>query len=141
MQEPAEVVRAYLDALFADPPDETRIARLLDDDVEIIEHPNAIARSGNRRDRAGALEGVRAGRAMMAWQSLEDVRYLTADETVVVRAVWRGALAQAVGGMPAQGRITADVAMFFQLRNGRILRQENYDCYQPLPDIDPRPNA
>ncbi len=55
----------------------------------------------------------------------------TVGGTLVTRAVWEGELAIDAGPLVRGTRLRADIAMFFEFRDGRILRQENFDCYGP----------
>lgn len=133
MTSPADTVSAYLDTLFDPDGAPEDIGPFLHPDLALIEHPNAIAPTGNRRGRVEAIEGARAGRRLMRWQTLEDRRVAIAGDEVVVRGTWRGELADDAGALPAGGLVTAHLAMFFSVVDGRIVRQENFDCYEPLP--------
>lgn len=128
-----DTVQRYLETLFDPEADPDAIGAFLHPDVEMIEHPNAIAPTGHRRTREEALEGARSGRQLLRRQGLEDQRISATAEVVTVRATWRGELAHDAGAMSAGDVLTAHLAMFFTVRDGRIVRQENYDCYEPLP--------
>jgi hypothetical protein len=41
-------------------------------------------------------------------------------------------VAREAGALTPGRVLTAHIAMFFTLRNDRILRQENYDCFAPF---------
>jgi ketosteroid isomerase-like protein len=45
------------------------------------------------------------------------------------RVRWTGTLAVDAGPLPAGTRMEAHSAMWFTVRDGRIARQENYDCF------------
>ncbi len=50
---------------------------------------------------------------------------------VAVEAVWTGTLAVPLGNLGAGSTMKAHFAMFFELAEGRIRRQRNYDCFEP----------
>ena len=108
------------------------VAAMLARDAEFVEHPNVFRPAGSRRDRAGMLAGLDAGRAMLARQSFDDRAHDVLDRTrVFTRATWRGELATAVGAYPVGTRLRADVAMLVEFAGGQVVRQENWDCYHP----------
>ena len=53
---------------------------------------------------------------------------LLAGDTLAARVRWTGTLATAAGPLPAGVRLEAHSSMWFTVRGGRIVRQENYDC-------------
>ena len=51
---------------------------------------------------------------------------LQAGDTIAARATWLGTLA-------ATGQeLTAQIATFTQVRDGKIYRHATYDCYEPF---------
>lgn len=104
------------------------------EDAVFVEHPNTVNPTGTERDRATMAEGVEAGRAMLSRQGYRDRRHaVIGPRDVVTRARWEGELAIDVGPWAAGTVLAAHVAMFVELApDGRIRRQENYDCYLPV---------
>ena len=43
---------------------------------------------------------------------------------------WVGTLAAALGSIPAGGQMKAFLAVFPDFREGKIIKQRNYDCYE-----------
>jgi ketosteroid isomerase-like protein len=122
--EPTEVVDRYL-ALIADPRAEpAQIRELLDGDMRFVERPNLVNPRGTERDVPELLESLERGRELVTEQSFDVVDHLVCGDQVVTRAVWTGALATGV-------RLRADSSMHFTLLDGRIVWQENYDCFHP----------
>jgi ketosteroid isomerase-like protein len=134
--EQAAVVERYLTLLFDATTRSAQLGDLLHEDVLFIEHPNLVSPQGSRRDRAALLESFEAGRRLMAEQRLEGVEILPAGDHVVARAAWSGTLAVDAPPLRAGSTLRARLAMFFTVRDGRVFRQENYDCYEPLPVED-----
>jgi ketosteroid isomerase-like protein len=130
--DPLAVVQAYY-AVVADlTSSETDLAALLDPDLQVIEHPNALIPTGAARDRAATLAGFRAGKALLAEQDFVIHQAIATADTVAVRATWSGMVARTAGGFITGTRLTAHVASFLTVRDGRILRHETFDCYEPF---------
>jgi ketosteroid isomerase-like protein len=105
--------------------DEEALAAVVHPDVRISEMPNAINKDGTERDRAAALAAFRRGREIVAEQSYDVHEVLVAGDTIAARATWRGRLADGP-------QLTAHIATFTEVRDGRIYRHATYDCYEPL---------
>jgi ketosteroid isomerase-like protein len=104
--------------------DEDALAAIVHPDVRISEMPNAINKGGTERDRETALAAFRRGRELLAEQSYEVHEVLEAGDRIAARATWRGRL---TGGP----ELTAHIATFTEVRDGRIYRHATYDCYEP----------
>ncbi len=129
--DPAAVVDRYL-AVVADlraEPD--ALAALLHPDARFVEHPNLVAPSGRRRDAAAARAAREHSRALLAGHRFDVREHIVAGERVVTRATWTGTLARDAGAIAAGTELRAECCMVFTVRDGRILDQENFDCYQP----------
>lgn len=127
-------VDAWLDTFEGPDGGPTSLDEWLRDDAVFVEHANLVNPSGGQRDRDAMAAGVAAGRALLAWQAYRDRRHVVAGPGMVVtRARWEGELAVDTGPWPAGTPLTADIAMFVEVDGeGRIRRQENYDCYLPV---------
>lgn len=123
------VVRSYLQALEARAPVDA-IRALLAEDAFVEVLPNALDPHGSRRTRAEALADVERGRALMREERYEILSVLAGDGRVAVEVAWRGVLAVAVGGRPAGAPLQARCSMHFEVRDGRIVAQRNYDCFE-----------
>jgi ketosteroid isomerase-like protein len=47
-----------------------------------------------------------------------------------LEVVWVGTLAVPFGSIPAGGQMKAFFAVFLEFREGKIIRQRNYDCFE-----------
>jgi hypothetical protein len=56
------------------------------------------------------------------------------ENTVVARLTWRGVIAHDAGPLRAGQELAAHIAQFIQIRDGRIVEIETYDCYEPFAD-------
>jgi len=95
-------------------------------DVRFIEMPNRLTPAGSERGRAEALAGFAKGRELLREQSYEVLQRVQEGDTIAAQVTWRGTLA-------ATGQeLTAHIATFTQVRDGRIFRHATYDCYEPF---------
>jgi ketosteroid isomerase-like protein len=106
--------------------DTDRLATLMHPDVRFDEMPNRIAPNGNTYGFDAALAGFRRGRETLASQSYDVHSTLVDGATIAARVTWRGTVA-------ASGQeLTAHLATFTQVRDGKIYRHATYDCYEPF---------
>jgi len=124
-------VERYL-ALVADiDADPAAFEDLVHPDARFVERPCLVSPLGQERDRASALAGLARGRELLSAQRIDVRDHIVAGDRVVTRAVWTGALARDAGPLRAGTELRADSSMFFTVRDGRIVAQENFDCYHP----------
>lgn len=122
-----EIVTAYIRAIEAQAPDVE--ARFLHPDVELIEHPNRISPAGQRADLAGMRAMAERGRKVMASQRYEIRHMIVEGDRAAVQFVWTGTLAVAAGPLPAGHVMQAQICSVIELKDGKVWRQEQYDCY------------
>lgn len=117
-----QVVLDYLRAIEAHELD--RVAAMLHDEVVVTEHPNKLNPSGASYDKAAIRAAGERGAKAMASERY-DVRALTVEgDRAVAQVYWTGTL--------HDGRsIHAHICSAIELRDGRIWRQEQYDCFEP----------
>ena len=129
------VVRRYY-ALVSDLSSaEDDLRGVLAPDVSIVEHPNALVRSGARRDLAQTLEGFRRGKAILRAQTFDVHDVLVQGDRAAVRATWTGVIAHDVGPFHAGQELTAHVAALLVVRDGLVVEHETYDCYEPFDTV------
>jgi ketosteroid isomerase-like protein len=100
-------------------------------DAVQMEFPNQLAPNGVTRDVAAIKAAYERGRAILSSQRFELLNAVTVGDAIAVEASWEGTLAVRVGAIPAGTTMKARFAQFFELRNGRIRAQRNYDCFEP----------
>lgn len=125
-----ETVKAYLAAISEGRADAA--FALVSADAEQIEWPNALKPRGGRRDRVQMQADFERGRTMLSAQSYEITAALAQEGLVMIEAVWEGVLASDVGPLRTGDTMKAHCAMVFEVRDGRIARQRNYDCFEPF---------
>lgn len=105
--------------------------RFFADDVVQVEFPNRLVPNGATRDLAALRDAAERGRKVMTAQSFEVVNAIASGDQVAVEAIWTGTLAIPLGSIPAGGQMRARFAIFLTYRDGKIVRQHNYDCFDP----------
>lgn len=129
MADPAAFVRSYLTAISTGATG-PRLAAFFDPEVVQEEFPNRLTPAGATRDLAAILDAAERGKKVMKNQ-VYDVRSLMAGgDRVALEVVWTGTLAAPVGDLKPGEEMKARFAVFLELRNGKIYRQRNYDCFE-----------
>jgi ketosteroid isomerase-like protein len=134
MSEPAAaaLVRRFLAAVDAgtrgDVPLEA-FAEFLHPAIEQRELPNKFAPKGVVRDLDALVTNAGAGKRLMRVQRYEIDAVIAQGDTVAAFGRWIGELAIPLGELPVGHELVAHLAMRFELRDGRIFRQWNYDCF------------
>jgi len=123
------LIRAYLSALEAGAVDD-ELARFFCSDVVQVEHPNKLNPGGGRSDLRTILARAKQGKALLKSQSYDVCSHIAEGSRVAVEALWTGVLAVPFGALAAGDRMRAHFAMFFEIVDGRIAFQRNYDCFE-----------
>ena len=117
-----------LDDLFAAVSefDADKLAAVVHPDVRFSEMPNLINPEGTERDREAALAGMAKGRELLSAQTYDVHSRIADGDTIAAQVTWRGTL-------KSGQELTAHIATFTQVRDGKIFRHATYDCYEPMP--------
>jgi len=126
---PLELVREYLAALSRW--DIDVLASFLHDEIRYHELPNRFAPNGNLRDKPALLAAAIQGRKLLKQQTFEILDCVESDDRVAVEVQWTGTLAVPFDSLPIDSQLRARSAMFFQVRDGKIVSQRNYDSVEP----------
>ena len=122
-----EIVTAYIGAIEAHRLDE--VASYLHPDVENREHPNKLLPAGKRYDLAAMREAGERGKALLASERYEIRQMIVEGDRAAVQIAWSGTLAVAAGPLPAGHVMRAEICSIIELRDGKVWRQEQYDCF------------
>jgi ketosteroid isomerase-like protein len=95
------------------------------------EFPSTMSPRGATRTLPEILASAETGRRVMRAQTWKIRSAMAHDDLVAMELEWSGVLAVAVGPLPDGHELRARVAVFMEIRDGRIIRQRNYDCYLP----------
>ncbi len=105
------------------------VAALYAEDVEQVEMPNRLKPEGDRRGRAQLLSDLERSKGILRSQKYEVSNAVGAGALVMVEYEWSGVLAVPMGSLAAGDTLRGNCAMSLEFRDGRIVRQRNYDCF------------
>ncbi|HYO72613.1 MAG TPA: nuclear transport factor 2 family protein [Archangium sp.] len=126
-----DAARRYLRAIEQGATGEA-LAAFFHPEVKQIEYPNRLVPSGATRDLGAMLEGAERGQKVVASQRYEVRHTLEQGEHLALEVDWSATLQVPVGSLPAGGTIRAAFGVFLTFRDGLILSQHNYDCFEPF---------
>jgi len=124
-----DIVLAYLRAVESHDLDE--VARWLHPEIEVIEHPNRLSPAGKRYDRVALREAGERGKALLASERYEVRSMIVDGDRAAVQIEWSGTLGIAAGPLPTGHVMRAQICSIIELRDGKVWRQEQYDCFLP----------
>jgi ketosteroid isomerase-like protein len=125
------LVRDLLDAISHDAPAE-EVAAYWHPDAEQVEHPSLMRPRGHTRGLAELLVGYHDGSGLLREQRYDVHTVVDDGERVAVQLTWTATTAIEAGTLPAGTDLVAHVAIFYEFRDGKIVRQGSYDCYEPV---------
>jgi len=125
-----EIAKRYIARLSEGAgPDE--LGSFLAPDVVHEEFPNRLLPNGATRGLQAMKEGRARGQALLQRESFEVTNALSSNEQVAMEVIWSRTVREAVGPFAAGQELRARFAVFMEFRNGQIVRQRNYDCFDP----------
>lgn len=127
---PASFVKRYLEAI-GNGATGPKLAAFFDPEAVQEEFPSRIAPAGASRDLKAILDVAERDKKLMKTQTFEVKTLMAGGDRIAIEIAWSGTLATALGTIPAATELRARIAMFLEMRNGRILRQRRYDCFEP----------
>lgn len=130
MTDALQLTKRYLEAIERS--DSVALEALLADDVVQHEYPNRLLPGSATRDRRAILEAFERGKRALRSQRYELHHTLVGDGEIAFEATWTGVLAGPIGGKAAGDELRARFAVFLRFREGRIVEQRNYDCFDPF---------
>ena len=98
-------------------------------DVIQTEHPNRLNPKGVVSGLSQILERAEKGKRLLKMQNYEIETAIVSGNTVALQIKWTGVMAVSVGTLGAGKTMKAHFAMFIQFENGRIFRQNSYNCF------------
>lgn len=105
------------------------IAPFLATDYTLSEAPHLLAPAGATRNRDEALAGAAAAHDVISGQRFNVRRTTCEGPRVVVEAEWTATVLMDLPHWDAGEVIRARIASVFEVRDGRIVSQDSYDCY------------
>jgi ketosteroid isomerase-like protein len=101
------------------------------DDVVWREMPHQFAPAGRTHDLAGLQAVFAAGQKMMAEQHYVLDNVVASEDAAALQIRWEMTLAQDLGTLAAGDKLCGNLAIFFRLRDGKIVQQADYLSYDP----------
>jgi len=125
-----EVAKQYLSRL-SDGAEPEELDSFFAPDVVQEEFPNRLLPNGAARNLQAMKDARARGRALLKAERFELVNAVAGDGKVAMEVIWTGTVRDAVGPFAAGQALRARFALFMEFRDGRIVRQRNYDCFDP----------
>ena len=125
-----ETARRYLAAIENAVPFET-LTQFFAPDVIQEEFPNQLVPKGARRDLAALREAGERGRKVVSAQAYEVRNAIASGDSVALEVIWTATLKVPFGSIPEGGTMRAHFGVFLDFRDGKIVAQRNYDCFDP----------
>ena len=125
----SELTRAFLRAF------ETRDGSNLSyyaTDATFHELPNRLVPQGKRYSLSDLNAAAERGRQAVSEERYEIVRLIADGDEVALEVVWTARLQVPLGTLQAGEVMRAHLGMFLTWREGKIVSQRNYDCYEPF---------
>lgn len=126
-EEALDFLRRYLHAVE----DGRGVEEFYAPDAVLIEHPNKLTPNGVTRDLMAIVEANKRGQAILERQTNELQSVVIEGERAALTLRWTGWFKIDIPqfGLRAGDAMHAHVAQFYTLRDGRIVRQETFDCF------------
>ncbi len=123
-----ERARRYIAHLDSGGDPEDLDAFLADDFVQ-VEFPNQLTPGGATRDLRETKEARARGQALLSAESLKIVSAIPTSNQVAMELDWTGTVRETAGPFAAGQVLHARFAVFLTFRDGQIVKQHNYDCF------------
>ncbi len=124
-----EKARRYLKAI--EQADANYVLSLFSPDAVIEQLPNRIYPKGLRASVSQLPEAFEKGRKIFASQTYEITNQAVTGDLVALEVLWTGKLAIPFGTLTVGSEMRTHSAFFIEFRDGRIVAQRNYDCFDP----------
>jgi ketosteroid isomerase-like protein len=101
-------------------------------DVVQREFPNQLVKEGATRDLEAMTRGAEAGKKSVRDERYEIVRMIEQGDEIALEVIWTARLNVPLGKLAAGDIMRAHLGMFLTWRDGKIVSQRNYDCFDPF---------
>lgn len=133
MNEHLTVLQTYYDLAQVFSTDAAAYAAILHPEVVQTEYPNLFHKVIQHRSYTDILENIRAGRELLRDPKFEVFStQVCPDGTIVVEGRWEATTTNDMRDMLRGQRLSAQLCLFFEFKDGKIYRQRRYCCYDML---------
>jgi len=101
-------------------------------EIEQTEFPNALTKELTKRGIQDLKAASEKGAQVLKSESYDVQNLVSTKDTVILECIWTGTLAIPIGTLQPDDKMKAYFAQIFEFKDGKIFRQRNYDCFQPL---------
>lgn len=101
-------------------------------DIEQIEFPNTLTPNIAVRRLEDLKIAGEKGQQVLQKEKYDIVKAYSFESTVIVEAIWTGTLAIPIGKLKKGDTMKAYFAQFYEFKDGKIIKQRNYDCFEPF---------
>jgi ketosteroid isomerase-like protein len=101
-------------------------------DVVQREFPNQLVKAGATRDLEAMRRGAEAGKKAVREERYEIVNAVEHGNEIALEVIWTAKLNVPLGTLAAGDVMKAHLGMFLTWRDGKIVSQRNYDCFDPF---------
>jgi ketosteroid isomerase-like protein len=108
------------------------LAIFFHEEVEQVEMPNRLNPKGTTSNLNMLLQRAEQGKKILKSQEYDIKKTIVQDNTVVMELEWSGVLNVHVGSLNAGQTMKAYFAMFIDFKDGKIIHQRNYNCFEPF---------
>jgi ketosteroid isomerase-like protein len=122
-----DTARHYLKAIEAG--DAESVLSLFSPDAILEQLPNLIYPTGLRTTISEVPAAFEKGRKIFSRQTYEITNEAATGNLVALEVLWTGMLTIPFGTLTAGSEMRCHSAMFLEFRDGRIVAQRNYDCF------------
>ncbi|HEX8651787.1 MAG TPA: nuclear transport factor 2 family protein [Pyrinomonadaceae bacterium] len=108
----------------------------LDESIVWREMPNRFAPLGRTGDLPTILTSWEKGREYVPEQTYTLRRAVACGDSVALEIGWKGRVTKALPPFSAGTELSARIAIFLRFRDGKIVSQTDYPCYDPIAEAD-----
>lgn len=134
MQAPEDLVEtatSYLAALGRGASFE-ELAKFFTPDCVQEEYPNRLLPNGARRTLDDLQAAAKRGAKAVEGQRYEILHTVAQGDSVALEVAWNAKVLLSFGSLQPGDSMKARFAVFLRFRDGRIVSQHNYDCFDPF---------
>ena len=106
----------------------------LHDEIVWREMPNRFAPTGRTNKYDEIISTWEKGREFLPQQKFILRRVIVSADIAVLEFSWRGIISKPLAGLSAGTELSGHIASVCQFRDGQIISQTDYPCYDPIPD-------
>ncbi|CAM6120200.1 unnamed protein product [Calypogeia fissa] len=127
-----QLIRKYFDLVANFNNDPKEYEQILHKDMVETEYPNLLSPMTRNRSTEEGMKGISMGRRFLKFQKFSIQKVFEAENAVTVEMIWSGEILANIGPLKADQALSAFVCYVFEFKDGLILHQRHYDCFEPI---------